>query len=248
METLFRLPENMAVNRKNITAHLAKQIIGGQVKHNDILPSEVQFASRFGVSRTMIRDVLKPLEGKGLIERKTNVGTRVRSIHSWNLLDQELLEWSCGILTQKRFLLSLMELRLIIEPQAAALAATRANDMDLVHIRNNFDRMLPKGADVDQKFVLDNAADIDFHKSIITACGNLFLAQFGSAIKGALHHTIYLSNKVHIDHENSLNCHRSVLVAIEDRNPEAAYKGMWSVLNNAISDLDLQITGVIRKD
>lgn len=248
METLLRLPENVAINRKNITEHLARQIIGGQLKHNDILPSEIQFASRFGVSRTMIRDALKTLEGKGLIERKTNVGTRVRSIHSWNLLDQELLNWSCGVLTHKRFLLSLMELRLIIEPQAAALAATRANDMDMVHIRNNFERMWPKVAEVDQKIVLDTDADIDFHKSIITACGNLFLAQFGSAIKGALHHTIYLSNKIRIDHVTSLNCHRNVLEAIEDRNSEAAYRGMWCVLNNAISDLDLQVSGVIRKD
>ena len=248
METLLRLPEDMPVNKKNITEHLAKLIISERLKHNDIIPNEIQFASGFGVSRTMVRDVLKSLEGKGLIERKTNVGTRIRSIHSWNLLDQELLNWSCGILTQKRFLLSLMELRLIIEPQAAALAATRANDKDLIRIQGNFNRMLPQGDDANPKAVLDTEADIDFHKSIISACGNLFLAQFGSAIKGALHHTIYLSNKANIDHAASLDCHRKVLNAIEDRNPEAAYKGMWCVLNNTISDLDLQVSGVVRKD
>lgn len=238
------LPDNILVNKKNITEHLVRQILSGKIKHNEVLPNEIDFAGRLGVSRTMIRDVLKSLEGKGLIERKTNIGTRVRSIHSWNLLDQELLEWSRGILTQSRFLLSLMELRLIIEPQAAALAAVRANDDDLLKIRGNLARM---GANLEQgkNDSLDTEADIDFHKSVIKACGNLFLSQFGGAIQGALHHTIYLSNKIHINHTNSLECHKRVFEAIENRDPQKAYAAMCRVLNNAITDLDLKISGVI---
>lgn len=240
------LPDGLTTNKKNITESLAKRIISGEYKHNDIIPSEIAFAADLGVSRTMIRDVLKSLEAKGLIARKTNVGTRVRSIHSWNLLDQEILEWSRGILTQKRFLLSLMELRLIIEPQAAALAAVRATDTDILNIRENLERMTC--IDDDGHIAIHTESDIDFHKSIIKACGNLFLSQFGSAIKGALHHTIYLSNKIRIDHETSIKCHQRVLDAIENRDPKKAYAGMCCVLNNAISDLDLKITGVILTD
>ncbi|MDT8421348.1 MAG: FadR/GntR family transcriptional regulator [Desulfuromonadales bacterium] len=241
---MFVLPEGLLVNKRNITEYLVRQIVSGKLKHNTVLPNEISFAAQFGVSRTMIRDVLKSLEGKGLIERKTNVGTRVRSIHSWNLLDQELLDWSRGILTQSRFLLSLMELRLIIEPQAAALAAVRANDEDLLKIRGDYARM---GADMekDENAPLDTEADIDFHKSVIKACGNLFLSQFGGAIQGALHHTIYLSNKVQIDHKASLGCHRRVVDAIENRDPQKAYSAMCCVLNNAIKDLNLKISGVI---
>lgn len=244
---MFVLPEGVTVNKRNITEYLVREIVGGKIKHNEMLPNEIDFAARFGVSRTMIRDVLKSLEGKGLIERKTNVGTRVRGIHSWNLLDQELLDWSRGILTQSRFLLSLMELRLIIEPQAAALAAVRANDDDLLKIRADLERM---GLNLEQgKIVtLDTEADIDFHKSIIKACGNLFLSQFGSAIQGALHHTIYLSNKRHINHQASFECHRRVIEAIENRDPQNAYAAMCCVLNNAITDLNLKISGVILSD
>lgn len=241
------LPEGMVINKNNITEYLARQIIGGELKHNDFLPNEIDFAADFGVSRTMIRDVLKNLEVKGFIERKTNVGTRVRSIHSWNLLDKEVLEWSRGILTQSRFLLSLTELRLIIEPQAAALAAIRANDIDLQLIRDNFSRMWDSELNTN-KVTLNTEADIDFHKAIIKASGNLFISQIGGAIQAALHHTIYLSNKANVDHEASLECHRRVLTSIENRNPEGAYAGMCCVLENTISDLGLQINGVILSD
>jgi len=244
---MLRLPENKAVNKKNIIEYLVREIIGGKLKHNTTIPNEIEFAANFGVSRTMIRDILKIIEMKGLIERKTNVGTRVRSIYSWNLLDQELMEWSRDIITGSRFLLSLMELRLIIEPQAAALAAIRANDQDLLRIRDDFSRML-EHEPVSDAPTINNEADIAFHRSILKGSGNLFLSQFGSAIQGALHHTIYLSNKINIDQETSLECHRKVLVAIENRDTKGAYSTMCRVLNNAIFDLELKVSGVILSD
>ena len=241
------LPAGTTVNKKNIIELIARKILEGKLKTNEVLPNEIDFSAQLGVSRTMIRDVLKSLEEKGLIERKTNVGTRVLSIHSWNLLDPEILQWSSGILTQSRFLLSLLELRLIVEPQAAALAAIRANDSDLMDIRGNFARMLDVETETGQ-ITLNTEADIDFHRAIIKASGNLFLSQLGGAIQGALHHTIYLSNKANIDHRASLECHRRVLFAIENRNSEDAYAGMCCVLRNTINDLKLQVSGVILSD
>ncbi|MCW8860278.1 MAG: FCD domain-containing protein [Deltaproteobacteria bacterium] len=241
------MPEGTITNKKNITEYLARQIIGGQLKYNEIIPNEIDFAAKFGVSRTMIRDVLKNLEMKGLIERKTNVGTRVRNIQSWNLLDEEVLNWSAGLLTQNRFLLSLLELRLIVEPQAAALAAVRANDSDLQLISENFAHMWNSGMPGNE-VTLNTEADIAFHKAIIKASGNLFISQIGGAIQAALHHTIYLSNKANIDHKKSLDCHRRVLTAIENRNSEGAYAGMCCVLQNTIADIGLQSTGVILSD
>ena len=243
---MFRLQEAVPVNKRNIIEHVARLIIEGALKTDQVLPNEIALSALFGVSRTMIRDALRSLEEKGLIERKTNVGTRVRSIHSWNLLDGEVLAWSSGTLTQSRFLLSLLELRLIIEPQASALSAIRANDSDLQDIRDSFARM---GQDeVAGEIHLNTDADIEFHKAIIKASGNLFVAQFGNAISAALHHTIYLSNKANIDHRQSLTCHRRVLEAIENRNSKAAYDGMCRVLKNTITDLKLQITGVVLSD
>ena len=244
---MLRLPQEIPVNKKNIIEHIARMIIEGTLKTDQVLPNEIALASLFGVSRTMIRDALRSLEEKGLIERKTNLGTRVRSIHSWNLLDSEVLDWSSKTLTQSRFLLSLLELRLIMEPQAAALAAIRANDSDLQDIRGSFARMASSDAGT-AGVVLDTEADIEFHKAIIKASGNLFITQFGGAIRAALHHTIYLSNKSNIDHQKSHDCHRRVLEAIENRDSRAAYDGMCRVLKNTISDLKLQVTGVVLSD
>lgn len=244
---MLSLPDGVAANKGNITEYLVNQILSGSLKHNDMLPNEIDFAAQFGVSRTMIRHILKNLEVKSLIQRKTNVGTRVRGIHSWNLLDQELLDWGSGVLAQSRFLLSFMELRLIIEPQAAALAAVRANDKDLLAIREHYDRMGVE-TQVDQPLVMDNEADIDFHKAIISACGNLFISQLGSVIQGALHHTVYLANKNHFDHASSLNCHRQVMEAIENRDPQKAYTIMCRVINNGMKDLNLRVSCVILPD
>lgn len=244
---MYSLPESIKKNKNSIREHLARLIIDGTLKCDEILPNELALAKLFTVSRTMVRDVLRSLEEKGLIERKTNVGTRVRNIQSWNLLDNEVLEWSCGILTQSRFLLSLMELRLIVEPQAAALAAIRANDSDLQLIHDSFARMWDSEIGTN-KVTLNTAADIDFHKAIIKASGNLFISQIGGAIQAALHHTIYLSNKANIDHAASLACHHRVLTSIANRNAEGAYAGMCNVLENTISDLGLQVKGVILPD
>jgi GntR family galactonate operon transcriptional repressor len=244
---LYALPSTEQKNKNSIREQLARLIVDGTLKQDEVLPNELALAKGFGVSRTMVRDVLRSLEEKGLIERKTNVGTRIRSIRSWNLLDKEVLEWSGAILTQGRFLLSLMELRLIVEPQAASLAAIRANDADLQRIHDSFARMW-NSEEATNKITLNTEADIEFHKAIIKASGNLFLSQIGGAIQAALHHTIYLSNKANIDHAASLECHRRVLTAIENRKPEEAYIGMCCVLENTISDLGIQVNGVILPD
>lgn len=244
---MFSLPQEVHRDKKGILEYLARMIIEGTLKTDTILPNELSLANHFGVSRTMFRDILRSLEGKGLIERKTNSGTRVLNIHSWNLLDRDVLNWFHGILTQSRFLLSLLELRLIIEPQAAALAAIRANDAELQLIRDIFLRMMDP-QDSSSNPILDVEADIDFHKAILTASGNLFVSQVGGATQAVLQHTIYLSNKADIDHRASYEYHRRVLAAIENRDAKGAYVAMGRVLRNTISNLGLQVTGVILSD
>jgi len=243
---MFSLPAEIPVNKKNILEYLARLVIEGSLKADEILPNEIALSERFGVSRTMVRDILKTLENKGFIERKTNVGTRIMGIHSWNLLDEDVLGWSCGALTQSRFLLSLLELRLIIEPQAASLAAIRANDDDLHEIQRHYNRMADSIVAVEgAETFMDSEADIDFHKAIMKASGNLFISQFGHTIRAALYHSIFLSNRAAAHIHQSLEAHKSVLEAIENRHSEHAYLRMAKVLSNTIRDLGLQTTGII---
>lgn len=236
------MSETMTKTKHILRDKLARQIVEGTLKPNDILPNELTLVREYGLSRTTIRDVLRSLEEKGLLERKTYVGTRVRSIHSWNLLDDEVLNWSCGVMSQRRFFSSLMELRMIIEPQAAALAAIRANDADLQAIQEAFTWM-----NIDNQRI-DPEGDVAFHQGIIKASGNMFVAQFGGAIRAALYHTIYLSGKEAIDQAGSIESHRQVLNSIENRDALSAYSIMIRILKMTVSDLGLPLSEIITAD
>lgn len=247
IHALYSLPDPLNKNKNSIREHLARMIIEGTIKRDGILPNELDLAKGFGVSRTMVRDVLRSLEEKGLIERKAHVGTRVRSIHSWNLLDSEVLDWGCGVLTQPSFLGSLLELRLLIEPQAAALAAIRANHVELQLITSTFEEMVTAGLE-EEGLRIDPEVDIAFHQAIIMSSGNLFISQFGGVIRAALYHTISLSGRAAGDHAESIESHRRLLNSIENRNSAAAYAAMVHVLKKTMADMNIQGTGVILAD
>lgn len=232
-------PETPLKTKDSIRVHLARLIIEGTLEPNDTLPNEATLANDYGVSRTSIRDVLQSLEEKGLVERKTNIGTRVRSIHSWNLLDEDVLNWSCGVMTQRRFFTSLMELRLIIEPQAACLAAIRANDAELQDIQKSFARMNLGDQSIDPE------GDVAFHQAIINATGNMFISQFGSTIRAALYHTIYQSGKDAIDQVESLENHRQLMNSIENRDPQNAHALMGQILCRTVSEMGLPVPQVV---
>jgi len=229
-------------NKDSIREHLARLVISGELKTEDILPNEVALADKFGVSRTLIRDVLRSLEEKGLIERKPQVGTRPRNIQYWNLLDDEVLAWCCESMPQRRFYVSLLELRMVIEPQAAALAATRANDEEIQQIVNAFNRMTSKNQN---GVMIDSEGDIDFHQAIIKASGNIFISQFGGIVRAALYHTIYMSVRAATDHAESIESHRLLLEAIERRNPEQSYMAMSRVLSRTMLDMGIEKASVI---
>ncbi len=244
---LYTLSDPLNKNKNSIREHLARMIIKGALKRNEILPNELALAKGFGVSRTLMRDILRSLEEKGLIERKSHVGTRVRGIHSWNLLDNEVLEWGSGIFSQQRLFVSLLELRLIIEPQAAALAAMRANHNELQQINTAFEDMLQLGPDGDVERI-DQEGDMAFHEAIIKASGNLFISQFGGVIRAALYHTINLSVRALQNHAESIDNHRRLLNAIESRNSPEAYAAMVHVLERTMTDMKIQNPGIILSD
>ncbi|MDH4018847.1 MAG: FadR family transcriptional regulator [Xanthomonadales bacterium] len=244
---LYSLPASIIKDKRGICEHLARLILEGKFKRNEILPNELDLAKGFGVSRTLMRDILRSLEGKGLIERKAHTGTRVRGIHSWNLLDSEVLNWGSVIFSQQRLFVSLLELRLIIEPQAAALSAMRANHDELQNIHSSFEEMLESDSDGDIEQI-NPQGDMAFHEAIINASGNLFISQFGGVIRAALFHTISSSVRALHDHSESIENHRRLLNAIESRNPQQAYAAMVQVLQRTLTDMKILNPGIILSD
>ncbi len=99
---------------------LGTAILRGDYAPESILPREAELMGTLGVSRTVLREALRTLTSKGLIESRPRVGTRVRPKHAWNLLDVDVLDWYSRVAEPMQFALKLQEMREMIEPYAAA--------------------------------------------------------------------------------------------------------------------------------
>ena len=164
-----------------ITRSIAMDIMTGQLPPGSALPAEDDLLRRFRISRTALRESLKTLAAKGMIQPKTRVGTRVLPASHWNMFDPDVMTWRLDAGVDTGFLLSLYEIRSVIEPAAAALAAGRRSDGDLAHLAALVEEMA-RSADR-ESFV---AVDLAFHKAILAASGNPLMQSIGSVIEAAL--------------------------------------------------------------
>ena len=135
-----------AGRKRNLYAHVVEEfgnrIVSGDMKLGDSFPNEVLFGREFQVSRSVIWEVVKSLATKKLLKSRTHTGIRVLAPMHWNLLDVEVLGWRYSNMPRARFFRELFEIRSMIEPQAAALAAERASKKELSELRAAFDAMM----------------------------------------------------------------------------------------------------------
>ena len=160
-------------------AKQAVDVLGRRIANDDFLPGEImptepELADFLQVSRTTVRDASKVLSGKGLVRTARRYGTRVRPIEEWNLLDADVVGWH----EQSHPRLVTMfaettELRIILEPAAAELAAARATDQQIETILAAAFALQPEQSDVQAMF----EADCRFHTTILDATGNGMLRQ-----------------------------------------------------------------------
>lgn len=188
-------------------------------------PTEAYLAAEFGVSRSVVREAVKMLGAKGLLTARPRKGTTVQPARYWNLFDPDVLRW----LLERKFSLELLrhftELRIAIEPAAAALAARTRNEEGLAMIRAGYARMVAAEAGDDD--TLD--ADIAFHVAILEACGNPFYRQFHDLVETALRTSIRFTNRF-IGRTADLEQHHAVLEAIERRDAEGADAAMAALI------------------
>ncbi|HVJ42623.1 MAG TPA: FadR/GntR family transcriptional regulator [Dongiaceae bacterium] len=157
-------------------------ILRGDYPEGTFLPSEAELTERYAVSRTVLREVMKSLAAKGLLISRTKIGTRIRPQVDWNFFDAELLNWRLEIGLDLRFLESLYEIRLTVEPAAAALAAAKRNAEDIAALQELIRQMQRPGLDR-AGFA---AIDLDLHLRIAGASGNPFMRAIGNIIEAAL--------------------------------------------------------------
>lgn len=212
-----------------VTREMGRRIVAGSWRQGDLIEDEAALATRFGVSRSVVRDAVKILVGKGMLEVRRGIGTRVRPRQQWGLLDDDVLAWHLSAPVSADFLSQLMDMRRIVEPKAARWAAEHGSDDDLARIAEAQARMEDeKGAIED--FVI---ADAQYHKAILAASSNEFLRAMEGLIYSALLSSIRITNADPRDNETSLPIHAAVTRAILDRDPDAAEARMGELLSDA---------------
>ncbi|MCX4538831.1 FadR family transcriptional regulator (plasmid) [Streptomyces sp. NBC_00841] len=199
----------------------------GESLHPDALEQELE------VSKTALREALRVLAAKGLIESRQKRGTFVRPRADWNLLDTDLLRWQRDRAADNDFLANVGEVRLIVEPPAARLAAQRREASDLDALEGALTAMAEAGTDSDASV----EADVAFHCALLAAAHNELLTRMAMVIEAGLRVRDPL---IHGGGEwaDPLPQHQAVLDAVRARDSDAAERAVQYLLVEAAADLD----------
>jgi DNA-binding FadR family transcriptional regulator len=221
---------------------IGSQIVGGRFAPGDVLPTEAELTAEHHVSRTPVREAMRVLAAKGMVEFRRKLGTRVRPREQWNVFDADILRWHQEQGLGEGLLIDLVETRQLLEPAAARLAAARATMDDL----GRLERAVVAMADRDRGLEGYATADVEFHLTVYAASHNLLLRQFGTVVADLLHLTFNLQQITASDDQvlvEDAGRHAAVFEAINRGNGEAAAEAMLDVvldgkraLRRALSD------------
>ena len=217
---------------------LGRDIAGGVWKPEETLPTEPEIAHRFGAGRNAVREAVKILAAKGFVRTERRAGTIVRPEFCWNLLDPEVLSWMLSALSNRDNLLEeLSELRSIIAPTVAALAATHASAKETLRICEAYDQMEKLTDEMPR--VID--ADVTFHELLFEATHNRLLVALVPAFSHLLRTNFEISVRAGKPVSRKLKEHRQIAEAVAQRDPEAAQRATRKLLAKNAADLSEMI-------
>jgi DNA-binding FadR family transcriptional regulator len=224
-----RKPEGALSSHDQVARALASEIITGVYPPGTKIPGENEILERFGISRTVLREVLKTLAAKGLVVSKTRVGTKVLDPIHWNFFDPDMLAWKVSVGMDEDFRRELAEIRLAIEAQAAALAATRRTEDELAALRQAVERMRSETNDAR----LFAEADLAFHQLLIECAGNSLMYSISAVIETALVASFTISSPVDDSrtHRQVVDSHARIVEALERRDARAAAEAVAVVID-----------------
>jgi len=214
---------------EQIVQQIEESILNGALKPGDQLPAERDLAQRFGVSRTAVREAVKTLREKGLVEAFSGRGTFITDGTSQAV--KQSLDLHARI-AQQEGSIQLVEVREILEPEIAALAAARAEDQHLAMMRDAVAVMDESSRNVDA-FI---EADLDFHLALAEAAANPLIFSLIYSIVGLLREQRTRTFYVDGGPERGQHHHKRILKAVEDRDPEAARNAMRAHLKQVRQD------------
>ena len=186
-------PENL---HNRVVRALAMQVLEAERQQRALVfPNEAELCQQLGVSRTILREAVKVLADKGMVETRQRSGTRARPRIMWNQLDPDILGWWAELGPDAAFLRDLSEVRLAIEPTAAGFAAVRATAEEVLEIR----RCLQVRETKLRVYNFAEAVDLSlgFHSAVVSASHNSLLEQLHSAIRDPLRTALSYTTGVH---------------------------------------------------
>jgi GntR family transcriptional regulator, galactonate operon transcriptional repressor len=215
-----------------LVSALGRDIASGIWKPDETLPTEPEISHRFGAGRNAVREAVKILAAKGFVRTERRTGTIVRPERCWNLLDPQVLNWMLLAPANRDDVLNeLSELRSIIEPGAAALAATHASSMEALRIFDLYEQM--KQGEM-QTFIDSNVA---FHQRLFEATHNRLLVNLIPAFSLLLRTSFEISIRAGKPAARNLKEHRQIAEAVSRRNPDAARRATRKLLQRNATDL-----------
>jgi GntR family galactonate operon transcriptional repressor len=211
---------------------LASRILSNEFSEGSTLDLPA-LREELDVSLTALREALKVLTAKGMIDARQKRGTFVQPRTSWNVLDADVMRWQTAGLPDPGLFDQLTEVRAVVEPAAAKLAAERATPEDVEALSDALERMAAAGPDL--QAMVD--ADLDFHRLLLTSTHNDFLARIERVIAIGLAERDKLVHNANPS-DDPVPSHRAVFDAIVARDPAAAEAAMRALVEKSSADLD----------
>jgi GntR family transcriptional regulator, galactonate operon transcriptional repressor len=234
-----------SLQRRNLSEQVVQQIalsiMRNDFKPGDALSSEPELSLQFNVSRPIVREALKILSAKGMIESRPKTGTRIRPRVEWNLLDPEVIGWLYEVGPDQLFLDSLCEVRLMFEPMTARLAAARATDDEIKTIEECYRRM-EEGVNSPETYI---PADLEFHAAICGAAHNEMLQKITATLATSLQVSRIVTSRLPGANLAAMPVHRAVMQAIRKRDEQVAEEAMRKLVILTTEDIHNVLGGMM---
>lgn len=228
----------------SIAQDLGIAVVSGRLKPGHTMNGEIEASRRLHVSRTAYREAIRILAANGLVRSRPKLGTVVAPEEEWHLLDPDVLSWIFQSDPRPELLTSLFELRRVIEPESAALAATRRTSAQVARMEIALAGMAEHSLATEA----GQRADQDFHAELLRASGNVFLASLNIGVGAAVRWTTIFKQRSNPLPRDPLPDHVAVFTAVAAGNPEGARAAMVKLVNFAQADIDNSRGGRVRDE
>lgn len=229
-------PSGDAIQRdslhERVVQRLGQRIVGGEYRPGDVLPREDALAEQLAISRTALREALKVLSAKGLVEAKPAVGTRVRAPRWWHQLDPDVLAWRSARVPTEDYVAKLIQMREMVEPMAAGIAAEVRTTQQLAELDTQYSAMANAQTAYDWA-----EADVAFHHAVLQATNNELIVSLFAVVASSLATFLKLSAQAVEKFNHSLPLHQAVVEAIRDRRPRAAVRATRRIITQSRNNM-----------